>query len=98
MNKERKKLFPDQDRNKQITIISQDWHREQEELKNQSPEEKTFRNYKCIFVWKYLLQYGFSKFFETEDWKRESPNDNFKKFDKLIYEREPKIMKIFVVI
>lgn len=63
--------------------------KEQEEIRNQTPEEKTFRNYKCLFCWKYLLQVGFTRFFETEDWKKESADKTFKRFDKKIFEVSP---------
>ena len=73
----------------------EDIKKEREGLKEETPEKKTFRNYKCIFTWRYLLQYGFSRFFETEDWKNEMPYDTFQRFDTLIWKREPKLMKDF---
>lgn len=95
INKEekRKELFND---HRIRAIELQCWEKRQDELKFQTPAEKTFRNYKSVFCWKYLLQYGFSVFFKTEDWKKEMPADTFKRFDKLIYERQPKMMKVFV--
>lgn len=73
-----------------------EWHERQEVLKEQTPGEKTFRNFKCMFTWKYLLQYGFTRFFGTEDWKKEMPYDTFRRFDNLISEREPKMMEKFM--
>jgi len=68
------------------------WNKEQGDLANQTPSEKAFRNYKCKFCWYYLLQYGYSRFLGTEDWKHESPHDTFKRFDDLIWKEEPEIM------
>lgn len=69
--------------------------KEQEALKIQTPEEKTFRNYKQIFCWKYLLQVGFTNFFETKDWKKESPHDTFIRFDKKIWKDQPNRIRKF---
>lgn len=68
---------------------------EQETIKLQTPEEKTFRNYKSLFCWKYLLQFGVSNFFGNEDWKKESAHDIFKKFDNKLREANFETAKKF---
>jgi len=89
----RKQLF--QDKALERNIKHQNWDNEYNELKKETPEEKTFRAYKNIFCWKYLLQVGFTRFFETEDWKHESPNDTFKRFDKKMWEISPNRIRKF---
>ena len=69
---------------------------EHEELKNQTPEEKTFRNYKCMFCWKFLLQVGFSRFLETEDWKEKSSDEVFKIFDARMWKEQPNRVRKFI--
>jgi len=71
------------------------WKKEQEKNASETPEEKTFRNYRCVFCWRYLLRYGFSEFFGSDDWRRQEPSYIFSKFDNEIWKRDPSLMRRF---
>lgn len=76
-----------------MKINNQEWEKEWKTLKNEMPEEKAFRNYKCLFSYRYLLQVGYSNFFGNEDWKTKSPASLFSKFDSIVWKKEPDLIK-----
>lgn len=80
------------EKEKAKTIHIQKWHEEQKQLKEETPEDKAFRCYRCYFAGYYLLRVGYTNFL-GEGWKYNSKDKWWKTFDIKFAQKSPDVLK-----